>query len=40
MRHGFIGKIPLEMGASNIKIKEISFENQHSIIPPFHYSIS
>jgi len=38
MGHGFIGKIPLDMGVSNIKIYEISFENQHSIIPPFHHS--
>ncbi len=34
MGHGFIGKIPLDMGVRNIKIEEISFENQS-----FHYSM-
>ncbi len=36
MGQWFIGKISLDLG---VKKCVTSFKNQHSIIPPFHYSI-
>ncbi len=36
MGQWFIGKIPLD---KDINKRVTSFKNQHSIIPPFHYSM-